>query len=94
MCLYTLYEILPAFDLTQSVILQQLPLQSVPITTKVVSSNHAHGVVFYSIQHSVIKFCRYQPEIPWKPYFIVLRQDLKTLTCHSEEKVFIKLLRF
>jgi hypothetical protein len=24
----------------------QLPLQSVPITTKVVSSNHAHGEVY------------------------------------------------
>ena len=28
----------------------QLPMQSVPITTKVVSSNHVHGEV-YSIQH-------------------------------------------
>jgi hypothetical protein len=33
----------------------QLPLQSVPITTKVVSSNPTHGEV-YSIQHYVIKF--------------------------------------
>ena len=33
----------------------QLPMQSVPITTNVVSSNSAHGVV-YSIQHYVIKF--------------------------------------
>jgi hypothetical protein len=33
----------------------QLPMQSVPITTKVVSSNPAHGEV-YSIQHYVIKF--------------------------------------
>ena len=32
----------------------QLPLQSVPITTNVVSSNPAHGMV-YSIQHNVIK---------------------------------------
>ena len=32
----------------------QLPVQSVPITTKVVSSNPVHGV--YSIQHYVIKF--------------------------------------
>jgi hypothetical protein len=30
-------------------------MQSVPITTKVVSSNSAHGDV-YSIQHYVIKF--------------------------------------
>jgi hypothetical protein len=33
----------------------QLPMQLVPITTKVVSSNHAHGEV-YSIQHHEIKF--------------------------------------
>jgi hypothetical protein len=33
----------------------QLPLQSVPITTKVVSSNPTHGEV-YLIQHYVIKF--------------------------------------
>ena len=32
----------------------QLPMQSVPITTNVVSSNPAHGEV-YSIQHHVIK---------------------------------------
>jgi hypothetical protein len=33
----------------------QLPVQSVPITTKVVSSNPIHGEV-YSIQHYVINF--------------------------------------
>ena len=33
----------------------QLPMQSVPITTKVVSSNPVHDEV-YSIQHYVIKF--------------------------------------
>jgi hypothetical protein len=33
----------------------QLHVQSVPITTKVVSSNPVHGEV-YSIQHYVIKF--------------------------------------
>ena len=33
----------------------QLPMQSVPITTKVVSSNLIHGEV-YLIQHYVIKF--------------------------------------
>ena len=33
----------------------QLPVQSVPITTKVVSSNPVHGEV-YSIQHYMIKF--------------------------------------
>ena len=42
-------------------IVQQLdspvPVQSVPITTNIVSSNHVHGEV-YSIQHYVIKFVR------------------------------------
>jgi len=33
----------------------ELPLQSVPITNKVVSSNSVHGEV-YSIQYNVIKF--------------------------------------
>jgi hypothetical protein len=33
----------------------QLPMPSVPITTKVVSSNTVHGEM-YSIQHYVIKF--------------------------------------
>jgi hypothetical protein len=33
----------------------QLPLHSVSITTKVVSSNPAHGEM-YSIQHYMIKF--------------------------------------
>ena len=36
----------------------QLPVQSVPITTKVVSSNPTHGEV-YSIQHYVIKVCQW-----------------------------------
>ena len=33
----------------------QLPVQSVPITSNFVSSNHVRGEV-YSIQHYVIKF--------------------------------------
>ena len=33
----------------------QLPVQSEPITTKIVSSNALHGEV-YSIQHYLIKF--------------------------------------
>jgi len=57
----------------------QLLLQSVPITTKVVSSNPTHGDV-YSIQHYVIKFvsdlrrvcgfCRYSSflhQLNWPP---------------------------
>ena len=42
-------------DLRDRMIVGLLPMQSVPITTKVVSSNSVHGEV-YSIQHYVIKF--------------------------------------
>jgi len=40
----------------------QLPVQSVPITTKVVSSNPAHGEV-YSIHHYVIKCVSYLQQV-------------------------------
>ena len=40
----------------------QLPMQSVPITTKAVSSNHAHCEV-YSIQHYLIKFVSDLPQV-------------------------------
>ena len=33
----------------------QVPMPSVPITTKVVNSNHVHGEL-YPIQHYVMKF--------------------------------------
>jgi hypothetical protein len=36
----------------------KLPVQSVPITTKVLSSNPVHGEL-YSIQHYVVKFVSY-----------------------------------
>jgi hypothetical protein len=40
----------------------QLPVQSVSITTKVVSSNPVHGDV-HSIQHYVIKFVSFLRQI-------------------------------
>ena len=40
----------------------QLPVQSVPTTTKALSSNPAHGEV-YSIQHYVIKFISKLPQV-------------------------------
>jgi hypothetical protein len=40
----------------------QLPMQSVPITTNVVSSNPFHGEM-YSIQHYVIKFVTYLRQV-------------------------------
>ena len=47
-----IYILLPGAIVVMIVLLLDLqsPVQSVPITTKVVSSNHAHGEV-YSIQH-------------------------------------------
>ena len=39
-------------------------MQSVPITTNVVSSNSAHGGV-YSIQNFVIKFCQWLAAGRW-----------------------------
>ena len=44
----------------------QLPMQSVPITTKVVSLNPVHGKV-YSIQHYVIKFLSDLRHCQWFP---------------------------
>jgi hypothetical protein len=40
----------------------QLPVQSLPITTKDASSNPVHGEV-YSMQHYVIKFVSYLPQV-------------------------------
>jgi hypothetical protein len=45
-----------------------VPVQSVPMTTKVVSSNPVHGEV-YKIQHYVIKFVS-DTHISWKGYLI------------------------
>jgi hypothetical protein len=64
--------------------IRSLPVQSVPITTKVVSSNLVYGEV-YSIQHYVIKFVRDLRQIggflrllrfhpPIKLYFLLRKQ--------------------
>ena len=55
--LYELYPLRPGAVLVIIVwqLDLQLPVQSVPITTKVVSSNPLHGEV-YSVQHYVMKF--------------------------------------
>ena len=52
----------------------QLPMQSVPITTNVVSSNPAHGEV-YSIQQYKIKFVSDLRQVGC--FFLVLRLKLK-----------------
>ena len=57
-------------------------MQSVPITTKVVSSNPAHGEV-YSIQHDVIKVvsnfwqvCGFSPDTPVSSTNKAARNDI------------------
>ena len=69
----------------------QLPVQSVPITIKAVSSSSAYGEV-YSIQHYVIKFIndlwqvesflwvlRFPPPINWPPQYNwnIVESDVK-----------------
>jgi hypothetical protein len=56
--LWYLMPLSTIFQLNHGVQYLQLPMPSVPITTKVVSSNPAHDEV-YSIQHYVIKFIFY-----------------------------------
>jgi hypothetical protein len=55
----------------------QLPKQSVPITTKVVSSNAVHDEV-YSIQHYIIKFVNYLPQIG--DFFPPIQQTSQDIT--------------
>jgi len=50
----------------------QLHVQSVPITTKILSSNPVHGEV-YSIQHYLIKFVSHLRQVGsflWVPRFL------------------------
>jgi hypothetical protein len=49
------FKIIDKFQELTQLLVSRLPVQSVPITTKVVSSNPVHGEV-YSIQHYVIMF--------------------------------------
>ena len=64
----------------------QLPVQSVPITTKVVSLNPAHGEV-YLIQHYVIKFVSELRQVGgflqviWFPPSIKLTAPIKPKYC-------------
>jgi hypothetical protein len=61
----------------------QLPMQSVPITTKVVSSNPTHGEV-YSIQLYVIKFdC-----VVYQYFTVGCYQRIKAL-CINVSKIYL-----
>jgi hypothetical protein len=63
----------------------QLPLQSVPITTKVVSSNLTHGEV-YTIRLYVIKFVSdfrmFSPDIPVS--------SINKTVCHDITEILLK----
>ena len=64
----------------------QLPMQSVPITTKVVSLNPTHGEV-YSIQHYVIKFVSDLRQVGGSPVFSTNKTD-----CHDITKLLLKVV--
>ena len=63
--------------------LNVMPVQSVPITNKVVSSNRVHGEM-YSIQHYVIKICQWLATGQWfsqgTPVFSTNKTDRHNIT--------------
>jgi hypothetical protein len=61
-------------------------MQSVPITTKVVSLNPTHGEV-YSIQHYVIKFVSDLRQVGGSPVFSTNKTD-----CHDITKLLLKVV--
>jgi len=62
----------------------QLPVQSVPITTEVVSSNPAHDEV-YTIQHYVIKFVIDLRQVPNSAGSSTNKTD-----CHNIVEILLK----
>jgi hypothetical protein len=65
-------------------------MQSVPITTKVVSSNPAHGVA-YSIQHYVIKFVSDLPPVCGFLQGTPVSSSNKT-DCHDINEILLKVV--
>jgi hypothetical protein len=63
----------------------QLPVQSVPITTNIVSLNPVHGKV-YSIQHYVIKFVSDLRQVGG---FLWVSSTNKT-DCHGMAEILLK----
>ena len=65
----------------------QLPMQLVPITTKIVSSNIAQGEV-YPVQHCVIKFVS---DLPHACSFLrVLRFSYTNTSLHNKSEMLLK----
>ena len=67
-----------------------MTLQSVPITTKVVSSNSVHGKV-YSIQHYVIKFVGDLPQVGGFIWVFWLSPPKKT-DSHNITEILLKVV--
>ena len=66
----------------------QLPVQSVPVTTKIVSLNPVHGEV-YSIQHYVIKFVRDLRQVCGFLWVLPISSTNKT-DCHDITEILLK----
>jgi hypothetical protein len=66
----------------------QVPMPSVPITTKVVNSNHVHGEL-YPIQHYVMKFVSDLRQVgdfsPGTPVSSTSKTD-----CHNITEILLK----
>ena len=66
----------------------QLHLHPVPLTTKVMNSNPAHGEV-YSIPHYVIKFVSDLGQVGDFPRVLRYPPQIKTV-CHDVTEIFLK----
>jgi hypothetical protein len=66
----------------------QLPVQSVPITTNVVSSNPVHGEV-YSIQHYVIKFVSMSSSKGFRFRFMMFNTTFNNISVISWQSVLL-----
>ena len=67
----------------------QLLMQSVPITTKVVSLNPTHSQV-YSIQHYVIKFVRNLLQVGGFLWVLQFPPPIKKTDCHDISEILLK----
>jgi hypothetical protein len=65
----------------------QLPVQSVPITTKVVGSNPVLGEV-YSIQHYVIKFVSDLRQV--SGFLLTPVSSTNKTDCHHKDEILLK----
>jgi len=69
----------------------QLPVQSVPITTKVLSSNLSHGKA-YSIQHYVVKFVHDLQQVGGFLWVFRFPPPIKLIAMHDITEIFLKVV--